>query len=64
MSKKTNIFSSITSSLGGLCSREERDMEGRLFKYPEWDEYHMFDSDDLWSEHAYCKYSCVCVYVL
>uniref|UniRef100_A0A7S0EZJ1 Uncharacterized protein n=1 Tax=Hanusia phi TaxID=3032 RepID=A0A7S0EZJ1_9CRYP len=29
---------------------------GRLFKYPEWDEYELFDSDDLWSEHAYLLY--------
>ena len=28
---------------------------GRLFKYPDWEEYELFDSDDLWSEsrHAF-----------
>ena len=47
--------------------------DGRLFKFPEWDEYELFDSDDLWSEHAYLLYGeplaagqqvvCVCVFV-
>jgi len=29
---------------------------GRLYKYPEWEEYELFDSDDLWSEHIYLLY--------
>ena len=30
--------------------------KGRLLKYPEWEEYQLFDSDDLWSEHCYLLY--------
>jgi hypothetical protein len=37
-------------------SPREGGRDGRLFKYPEWDEYELFDSDDLWSEHAYLLY--------
>ena len=42
----------------GLTPESPRDWgrDGRLFKYPEWDEYDLFDSDDLWSEHAYLLY--------
>lgn len=38
-----------------MCRTEEIELEGKLYSFPAWEEYQMFDSDDLWSEHAYSE---------
>jgi len=53
---KSARYSVVGSMKDGNVTNRDNPKQGRMFKYPEWDEYELFDSDDLWSEHVYVLY--------